>query len=84
MLTPLHFFNLISVFCFVFLIRIILRILSLNVLKIYGAEGAKDQAIDMLMAQNMEITETNLYSALTNLEMDLEFQTAASMSDEEE
>ena len=55
-----------------------------NVLKIYGAEGAKDQAIDMLMAQNMEITETNLYSALTNLEMDLEFQTAASMSDEEE
>ena len=31
MLTPLHFFNLISVFCFVFLIRIILRILSLNI-----------------------------------------------------
>ena len=42
-----------------------------QVLKRYGTEGAKEQAISMCLAQSMEITEENLYSALSTLESDL-------------
>lgn len=54
------------------------------ILKTYGLEGAKKQAVRMLMTQGEEITQTNLYSVLANLEDDLQNQTAMSMQDEEE
>jgi hypothetical protein len=41
------------------------------VLRQYGAEGAKKQAINMCLAQEQEITEENLYSCLSTLESDL-------------
>ena len=53
------------------------------VLKTYGLEGAKAQAVRMCTTQSLEVTEMNLYSVLTNLEDDLENQTAL-MQDEDE
>ena len=53
------------------------------VLKTYGLEGAKAQAVRMCVTQGLEVTDTNLYSVLTNLEDDLENQTAL-MQDEDE
>jgi len=41
------------------------------ILRQYGPEGAKRQAISMCQAQKMEINETNLYSALSTLESGL-------------
>jgi hypothetical protein len=41
------------------------------VLRQYGLEGAKAQAISMCLAQKREITEENLYSCLSNLECGL-------------
>jgi hypothetical protein len=41
------------------------------VLRQYGAEGAKNQAINMCLAQKMEITPENLYSCLSTLESGL-------------
>jgi hypothetical protein len=43
-----------------------------EVLKRYGPEGAKEQAIAMCRAQGEELTKVNLESALINLESDLE------------
>ena len=54
------------------------------VLKAYGLEGAKEQAVRMLLAEKSEITERNLYSVLINLEQDLQMQTAMLTEDEEE
>ena len=42
-----------------------------ELLKRYGAEGARLQAINMVTAQKLEMTEENLYSALSTLESDL-------------
>ena len=42
-----------------------------QVLKRYGAEGARRQAINMVTAQKLEMTAENLYSALSTLESDL-------------
>ncbi len=42
------------------------------VIKRYGIEGAKDIAFQMCLKQFDEITESNLYSCLANLESDLE------------
>jgi hypothetical protein len=42
------------------------------VLKQYGAEGAKKQAISMCQKQNLELTKKNMESCLLNLESDLE------------
>jgi hypothetical protein len=42
-----------------------------QILKRYGTEGAKKQAISMCQAQGLEMTETNLYSCLSTLESDL-------------
>jgi len=42
------------------------------VLRQYGAEGAKAQAISMCIAQGREITKENLEGLLTNLEEALE------------
>ena len=55
-----------------------------QVLKTYGLEGAKMQAIRMCLAQKMEVTEVNLYSVLSNLEEDLQNQTAMLTEDEDE
>jgi len=41
------------------------------VLRQYGPEGARQQAINMVSAQNLEMTEENLYSCLSTLESDL-------------
>ena len=41
------------------------------VLRQYGPEGAKRQAINMVTAQKMEMTAENLYSCLATLESDL-------------
>jgi len=41
------------------------------VLRQYGPEGAKKQAINMCLGRNQEITEANLYSCLSTLETDL-------------
>ena len=41
------------------------------VLRQYGPEGAKRQAISMCQAQKLEMTEENLYSVLSTLESDL-------------
>jgi hypothetical protein len=41
------------------------------VLRQYGPEGAKRQAISMCQAQKMEINEENLYSCLSTLESGL-------------
>ncbi len=54
------------------------------VLRTYGLEGAKEQAIRMLLAEKSEITERALYSVLTNLEQDLQMQTAMLTEDEDE
>jgi hypothetical protein len=42
-----------------------------TVLRQYGLEGAKIQALSMCEAQKIEPTLTNMYSALENLENDL-------------
>jgi hypothetical protein len=42
------------------------------ILRQYGAEGAKAQAISMYIAQGREITKENLEGMLTNLEEALE------------
>ncbi|GHV87390.1 hypothetical protein AGMMS50255_6860 [Spirochaetia bacterium] len=42
------------------------------ILRQYGLEGAKIQAINMVSAQKLEMTEENLYSCLSTLEMSLE------------
>jgi hypothetical protein len=42
------------------------------VLKQYGAEGAKKQAISMCQKQGLDLTKKNLESCLLNLESDLE------------
>jgi hypothetical protein len=42
------------------------------VLRQYGPEGAKEQAISMCLAQKREISAENLYSCLSTLEMSLE------------
>ena len=55
-----------------------------QVLKTYGLEGAKMQAIRMCLAQHREITEADLYSVLINLEEDLQMQTAMLTEDEDE
>ena len=55
-----------------------------EVLKRYGLEGAKEQAIKMCQAQKVELTEENLYSVLANLEDDLANQTAMYTEEEEE
>ena len=52
-----------------------------NVLGVYGAEGAKNIAIDMCMAQNMELNKQNLTSLLLNLESDLEMQRLLTMDE---
>ena len=44
------------------------------VLRQYGPEGAKAQAISMCLAMNRPITEENLEGILTNLEEALEEQ----------
>ena len=54
------------------------------VLKTYGLEGAKMQAVRMLVTQGEKVTQTNLYSVLANLEEDLQNQTAMSTQEEEE
>ena len=55
------------------------------VMKTYGLDGAKEQAIRMCLAQKAELTEANLYSVLANLEEDLQNQTAMmSMQEKEE
>ena len=41
------------------------------VLRQYGPEGAKRQAISMVAAQKLEMTEENLYSCLSTLESGL-------------
>jgi hypothetical protein len=41
------------------------------VLRQYGLEGAKNQAISMCLAQKRELTAGNLYSCLSNLESGL-------------
>jgi hypothetical protein len=41
------------------------------VLRQYGPEGARRQAINMVTAQKLEMTEENLYSCLSTLESDL-------------
>ena len=41
------------------------------VLRQFGTEGAKRQAISMCQAQKMEINEENLYSCLSTLESGL-------------
>ena len=40
-------------------------------LRQYGLEGARVQAINMVSAQKLEMTEENLYSALSTLESGL-------------
>jgi hypothetical protein len=42
------------------------------ILRQYGAEGAKAQAVSMCLAQGREITKDNLEGLLTNLEEALE------------
>ena len=42
------------------------------ILRQYGAEGAKAQAISMCLAQGREITKENLEGLLTNLEEAME------------
>jgi hypothetical protein len=42
------------------------------ILRQYGVEGAKEQAISMCIAQGREITKENLEGLLTNLEEALE------------
>jgi len=42
------------------------------ILRQYGTEGAKAQAISMCIAQGREITQENLEGLLTNLEEALE------------
>lgn len=56
-----------------------------NVIATYGMQADKI-AVQMCLSQNMEITETNCYSVLLNLESDLEMQraTAAGIDDTEE
>jgi hypothetical protein len=41
------------------------------ILRQYGPEGAKRQAISMCQKQKLEMTEENLYSALSTLESGL-------------
>jgi len=41
------------------------------VLRQYGTEGAKQQAISMCQKQKLEMTEENLYSCLSTLESGL-------------
>lgn len=53
------------------------------VLSRYGAEGAKNYAIETLLNMGEEITVGKLNAVLCNLETDLQMQTA-SMSDEDE
>jgi hypothetical protein len=42
-----------------------------EILKRYGAEGARRQAIHMVITQKLEMTAENLYSALSTLESDM-------------
>jgi hypothetical protein len=55
------------------------------VLRQYGLEGAKDQAIRMALALYKErpITETHLYSCLANLESDLQTMFPPPLTQEE-
>lgn len=46
-----------------------------NVISIYGKQAVQI-AVKMCQSQKMEITETNCYSVLLNLESDLEMQRA--------